>query len=163
MVIEVVRYPVVRYLIELSINRQSCRHTYCAIGVYAPPEFPSKLQPTVHLSSHCVVYLHQPHFIEARQTSIHTAKSDRIRLETITESKQLLQTPWSSLDPLNIIIPATMIDTNTNSPSRTPNTSPPKKTMRITQVQKQALIDNLQLESKSLPLPNLPSIYTEQL
>lgn len=47
-----------------------------------------------------------------------------------------------------------MIDTNMDSPSRTPTTSPPKKTMRMTQVQKQALIDNLQLESKSINLPD---------
>jgi len=56
-----------------------------------------------------------------------------------------------------------MIDTNMDSPSRTPTTSPPKKTIRMTQVQKQALIDNLQLESKSIILPTLQKHPSEYL
>lgn len=37
----------------------------------------------------------------------------------------------------------------TKSPARTPIASPGKKTLKITQGQKQALIDNLQLESRN--------------
>jgi len=45
-----------------------------------------------------------------------------------------------------------MIAIKTGSPARTPTKSPAKKMMQISQAQKQALIDNLQLESMFLTL-----------
>lgn len=61
----------------------------------------------------------------------------------------------SSVDVQKFPAPPQMIPTKTRSPARTPtNKSPVKQQkMGVTLAQKQALIDNLQLESKATNIP----------
>lgn len=69
-----------------------------------------------------------------------------------TRSKKRKSTEsTTSIDVQNFPAPPQMVHTKTRSPARTPtNRSPIKKQkMGITLAQKQALIDNLQLESKA--------------
>lgn len=47
------------------------------------------------------------------------------------------------------------------SPDATPTRSPSKRSIMITQGQKQALIDNLQLESKASTVCQLPMVNTQ--
>jgi hypothetical protein len=64
----------------------------------------------------------------------------------------------NSIDVQNFPVPPQIVPTKTRSPLRTPTTRSPikKPAMGITLGQKQALIDNLQLESKYIAAPCNP-------